>query len=226
MLELIKITKNFGGFHALKNVNLKVNDGEVHTLLGENGAGKSTLMNIICGLYKPTEGEIIFNDREWVMDSPQAAREIGIAMVHQHFMLIEAMTVLENIMLCEMKEKGMLLDKSSVAKKVQNIQDTYDLKVDMNEMVSSLSVGQQQKVEIIKALYNDAKLLILDEPTAVLTDEEAQGLFRIIEKLKKENKSVIFISHKLKEVKQISDKITVLRRGKSAKGNTCQRIRT
>lgn len=215
MLELIKITKNFGGFHALQNVNLKVNDGEVHTLLGENGAGKSTLMNILCGLYKPTEGEIIFNDREWVMDSPQAAREIGIAMVHQHFMLIEAMTVLENIMLCEMKEKGMLPDKSSVAKKVQNIQDTYDLKVDMNEMVSSLSVGQQQKVEIIKALYNDAKLLILDEPTAVLTDEEAQGLFRIIEKLKKENKSVIFISHKLKEVKQISDKITVLRRGKS-----------
>lgn len=215
MLELIKITKKFGDFTALDNVNLKVEAGEVHTLLGENGAGKSTLMNILCGLYKPDSGEIIYNGCEWSMDSPQTARSIGIAMVHQHFMLIEAMTVLENIMLCGLNEKGKLLDKETVTKKVLEIQETYDLKVDLKEQVSNLSVGQQQKVEIIKALYNDAELLILDEPTAVLTDEEAQGLFKIIEKLTAANKSVIFISHKLKEVKQISDKITVLRRGKS-----------
>lgn len=215
MLELIKITKKFGDFTALSEVNLKVEDGEVHTLLGENGAGKSTLMNILCGLYKPTEGEIVFNDCQWEMDSPQTARSIGIAMVHQHFMLIEAMTVLENIMLCGLEEKGLLLDKEAVTKKILEIQNNYDLKVDINEMVSNLSVGQQQKVEIIKALYNDASLLILDEPTAVLTDEEAQGLFKIIAKLKADNKSVIFISHKLKEVMQISDHVTILRRGKT-----------
>lgn len=215
MLELVKITKNFGDFVALDNVDLKVGDGEVHTLLGENGAGKSTLMNILCGLYKPVSGEIIYNNTQWVMDSPQTARSIGIAMVHQHFMLIEAMTVLENIMLCGLNERGRLLNQDAVTKKVLAIEEAYDLKVDLNETVNNLSVGMQQKVEIIKALYNDADLLILDEPTAVLTDEEAQGLFKIINKIKAENKSVIFISHKLKEVKQISDKITVLRRGRT-----------
>lgn len=215
MLELIKITKKFGDFYALKDVNLKVGDGEVHTLLGENGAGKSTLMNILCGLYQPTSGEIIYKDCEWHMDSPLTARNIGIAMVHQHFMLIEAMTVLENIMLCGLEEKGKLLNKTAVTKKVMEIEKAYDLQVEINEKVSNLSVGMQQKVEIIKALYNDAELLILDEPTAVLTDEEAAGLFKIIEKLKANNKSVIFISHKMKEVMQISDKITVLRRGQT-----------
>lgn len=215
MLELIKITKKFGDFCALCDVDLKVGYGEVHTLLGENGAGKSTLMNILCGLYEPTFGEIVFKDCEWHMDSPQTARSIGIAMVHQHFMLIEAMSVLENIMLCALEEKGVLLDAAEVTKKVTEIQKLYDLKVDLHEMVNNLSVGQQQKVEIIKALYHDAELLILDEPTAVLTDEEAQGLFRIIKKLTEQNKSVIFISHKLKEVMQISDKITVLRRGRT-----------
>lgn len=215
MLELIKITKKFGDFYALQDVDLKVGNGEVHTLLGENGAGKSTLMNILCGLYQPTSGEIIFKDCQWHMDSPQTARGIGIAMVHQHFMLIEAMTVLENIMLCALEEKGALLNKAAVTKKVLEIQKTYDLQVDLNEKISNLAVGMQQKVEIIKALYNDAELLILDEPTAVLTDEEAQGLFKIIAKLKANNKSVIFISHKMKEVMQISDKITVLRRGRT-----------
>lgn len=215
MLELIKITKTFGNFYALQDVDLKVGYGEVHTLLGENGAGKSTLMNILCGLYEPTSGEIVYKDCEWHMDSPQTARSIGIAMVHQHFMLIEAMSVLENIMLCALEKKGILLDAAEVTKKVMEIQKMYDLEVDIHEMVSNLSVGQQQKVEIIKALYNDAMLLILDEPTAVLTDEEAQGLFRIIKKLTARNKSVIFISHKLKEVMQISDKITVLRHGRT-----------
>lgn len=156
MLELIKITKKFGDFYALKDVNLKVGDGEVHTLLGENGAGKSTLMNILCGLYQPTSGEIIYKDCEWHMDSPLTARNIGIAMVHQHFMLIEAMTVLENIMLCGLEEKGKLLNKTAVTKKVMEIEKAYDLQVDINEKVSNLSVGMQQKVEIIKALYNDA----------------------------------------------------------------------
>lgn len=215
MLELIKITKKFGDFYALQDVDLKVGDGEVHTLLGENGAGKSTLMNILCGLYEPTSGEIVFKDCQWHMDSPQTARSIGIAMVHQHFMLIEAMTVLENIMLCALDEKGVLLDVNAVSKKIMEIEETYDLEVDIHEKVSNLSVGQQQKVEIIKALYNDAELLILDEPTAVLTDEEAQGLFKIIKKLTEKNKSVIFISHKLREVMQISDKVTVLRRGRT-----------
>lgn len=215
MLELRNITKKFGDFCALDHVNLKVSDGKVHTLLGENGAGKSTLMNILCGLYRPAEGEIIYNGSKREMDSPQTARGLGIAMVHQHFMLIEAMTVLENIMLCGLDEKGRLLDEEAVEKKVMLIQDAYDLKVGLKEMVSELSVGQQQKVEIIKALYNDAHLLILDEPTAVLTDEEARGLFRIIRKLRERNKSVIFISHKLKEVKQISDSITILRRGQT-----------
>ena len=215
MLELIKITKKFGDFYALRDVSLKVGDGEVHTLLGENGAGKSTLMNILCGLYQPTSGEIVYKDCLWRMDSPQTARNIGIAMVHQHFMLIEAMTVLENIMLCALAEKGVLLDQHAVAERVMEIEKNYDLKVDLKEKVSNLSVGMQQKVEIIKALYNDASLLILDEPTAVLTDEETQGLFRIIRKLTADNKSVIFISHKLKEVTQISDKVTVLRRGKT-----------
>lgn len=215
MLDLLKITKKFGDFCALSEVDLKVGYGEVHTLLGENGAGKSTLMNILCGLYQPTSGQIVYKDCLWHMDSPQTARSIGIAMVHQHFMLIESMSVLENIMLCSLEEKGVLLDKNAVTKKIMEIEKSYDLEVDINETVSNLSVGMQQKVEIIKALYNDAELLILDEPTAVLTDEEAQGLFRIIRKLTERNKSVIFISHKLKEVMQISDKVTVLRRGRT-----------
>lgn len=215
MLKLNKITKKFGDFYALKGVDLEVGYGEVHTLLGENGAGKSTLMNVLCGLYEPTSGEIVYKDCKWHMDSPQTARNLGIAMVHQHFMLIEAMSVLENIMLCGLNEKGVRLDKETVTIKIQKIQEAYDLQVDINEMISNLSVGQQQKVEIIKALYNDAELLILDEPTAVLTEEEAQGLFRIINKLTDSKKSVIFISHKLKEVMQISDKITVLRHGET-----------
>lgn len=229
MLDLLKITKKFGDFCALSEVDLKVGYGEVHTLLGENGAGKSTLMNILCGLYQPTSGQIVYKDCLWHMDSPQTARSIGIAMVHQHFMLIESMTVLENIMLCSLQEKGVLLDKGGVRRRIMEIEKSYDLEVDIDETVSNLSVGMQQKVEIIKALYNDAELLILDEPTAVLTDEEAQGLFRIIGKLKENNKSVIFISHKLKEVMQISDKVTVLRRGKSvatvdAKDYTAQEL--
>ncbi|HBE79617.1 MAG TPA: heme ABC transporter ATP-binding protein [Firmicutes bacterium] len=215
MLILENITKKFKDFYALNKVCLKVEDGHVHTLLGENGAGKSTLMNILCGLYQPASGEIIYNHERRKIDSPQKARELGIAMVHQHFMLIEAMTVLENIMLCSLEQKGILLDKESVLEKVLKIQEAYDLSVDVGEKVNMLSVGQQQKVEIIKALFNEAQLLILDEPTSVLTDEEAQGLFKIIKKLKEKNKSVIFISHKLKEVMQISDKVTVLRRGET-----------
>lgn len=215
MLELKNISKKFGDFLALDHVNLKVKPGEVHTLLGENGAGKSTLMNILCGLYRPTSGEIIFKKKKQNMETPKVARDAGISMVHQHFMLIEAMTVLENIMLCSLEEKGTLLDVAGVTKKVKEIQEQYDLEVNLNVKVGELSVGQQQKVEIIKALYNDAELLILDEPTAVLTDKEVQGLFRIINKLVEKNKSVIFISHKLKEVEQISNTITVLRLGKS-----------
>lgn len=215
MIQLVGISKKFGEFTALKNVNLKIQAGEVHTLLGENGAGKSTLMNILCGLYQPSTGEIMVDDCQWIMDSPQTARNMGIAMVHQHFMLIEAMTAIENIMLCGLNEKGKLLDYDYNRKKIDEIQKAYDLNVNIDEKVSNLSVGEQQKVEIIKALYNEVKVLILDEPTAVLTDEEALGLFKIIDKLRSEDKSVIFISHKLKEVKMISDKITILRHGET-----------
>ncbi len=215
MIQLVEISKKFGEFSALENINLKIKEGEVHTLLGENGAGKSTLMNILCGLYQPTDGEIMVGNCELVMDSPQKARSLGISMVHQHFMLIEAMTALENIMLCEVNEKGAFLDYSASRKRITEIKEAYDLQVDIDEKISNLSVGEQQKVEIIKALYNDVKVLILDEPTAVLTDEETQGLFKIINKLRSENRAIIFISHKLKEVKYISDKITVLRHGKT-----------
>ncbi len=215
MLILENITKRFKDFYALNQVCLRVTEGEVHTLLGENGAGKSTLMNILSGLYQPTSGEVIYNNERQKIESPQKARQLGIAMVHQHFMLIEAMTVLENIMLCGLDQKGLLLNKESVLIKVLQIQEAYDLRVAVDARVNTLSVGQQQKVEIIKALFNDAQLLILDEPTSVLTDEEAGGLFKIIRKLKEKNKSVIFISHKLKEVMEISDRVTVLRHGKT-----------
>jgi simple sugar transport system ATP-binding protein len=215
LLELRGITKRFPGVLANDDVNLDLRHGEVHALLGENGAGKSTLMNILYGLYTPDEGQILLNGNTIDLGSTKAAIEHGIGMVHQHFMLIPVMTVAENIVLAiEPKTKGVLLDYDAAGKRVRELSERYGLAVDPDARIDRITVGQQQRVEILKALYRGAEILILDEPTAVLTPQEAQELFEIIRALKEQGKSIIFISHKLNEVLEIADRITTLRRGK------------
>lgn len=214
-LRMDNITKRFGDVFANKNINLSVKKGEVHTLLGENGAGKSTLMNILCGLYQPTSGEIYLEGKKVKIDSPRTAVKMGIGMVHQHFMLVEAMTVFENIILGTSKDKSIFIKKDALKKEIQELADSYGMDVELDKEITEISVGAQQRVEILKALYRGAELLILDEPTAALTDTEVIGLFRVIEKLKIAGKSVIFISHKMREVLQISDRITILRAGET-----------
>ena len=213
MVSMEGITKVFGNFIANDNIDFSVEKGEVHALLGENGAGKSTLMNILAGLYRMNSGEIIIDGNRAQINNPIDARSYGIGMVHQHFMLVEAMTVAENIMLC-LNEKEFVLDINRTKKMIRDLSAVYALDVDPDKYVYELSVGEQQRVEIIKQLCIKAKILILDEPTAVLTPNEAQGLFDIIRLLKKEGHTIIFISHKLKEVMEICDRITVLRAGK------------
>src|SRR3954469_14515566 len=215
VLELRGITKRFPGIVANDHVDFELRRGEVHTLLGENGAGKSTLMNIVYGLYRPEEGEILINGEPVHIGSPKDAIELGIGMVHQHFMLIPVMTVAENIVLStEPRKDGVLLDYDAAEARVRELSEQFGLAVDPRAKVESISVGQQQRVEILKALYRGADVLILDEPTAVLTPQEAQELFEVVRSLIAEGKSIIFISHKLKEVLEIADRITVLRRGK------------
>jgi ABC-type uncharacterized transport system ATPase subunit len=209
------ITKRFGGFTANDAVNLSVSKGEVHALLGENGAGKSTLMNILSGLYRMDSGDIYINGIKAHIRNPQDARKMGIGMVYQHFMLIQAMTVLDNIIL-SIDTKGILPRRIAVRRKIMDLSSRYGLEIDPDKLISALSVGEQQRVEIIKILCSEATILILDEPTAVLTPKEANGLFEIIRRLVKEEHTVIFISHKLKEVMTICDRITVLRNGKQA----------
>lgn len=221
MLRMEKISKRFGSFYANRDVDLVVGTGEVHTLLGENGAGKSTLMNILVGLYQPTSGKIYFRGNEVKIASPGDAVSLGIGMVHQHFMLVEAMTALENIVLGTKGNASPRLDRAGDKKKIQELANKYGLEVDLDAKVSDMSIGAQQRVEILKALYRGADLLILDEPTAVLTDLEVEGLFDIIHSLTGEGKSVIFISHKMREVMHISDKITVLRAGESVQTLNC-----
>jgi simple sugar transport system ATP-binding protein len=214
LLELRGITKRFPGVLANDDVNLDLRRGEVHALLGENGAGKSTLMNILYGLYTPDEGEILLNGKPIDVGSTKAAIEHGIGMVHQHFMLIPVMTVAENIVLAtEPRHAGVLLDYDAARRRVRELSDRYGLAVDPDARIDRITVGQQQRVEILKALYRGAEILILDEPTAVLTPQEAQELFEIIRSLKEQGKSIIFISHKLNEVLEIADRITTLRRG-------------
>ncbi len=214
-LEVKHITKRFPGVVANDDVNLTLYKGEILALLGENGAGKSTLMNIIYGLYKPTEGEIYVNGKKAEMHNPKDAIALGIGMVHQHFQLVPVMTVAENIMLgAESVKKNGLLDIKKVAREITELSHRYHLDVDPYATVEDLPVGVQQRVEIIKALYREAEILILDEPTAVLTPQEIEGLFEIMKRLQKQGKSIIFISHKLKEVLYISDRIVVLRNGK------------
>jgi general nucleoside transport system ATP-binding protein len=224
-VELRGVTKRFPGVVANKDVNLSIRGGEVHALLGENGAGKSTLMNVLFGLYTATEGTILVGPRtdedaaddglqEREFSSPADAIAAGIGMVHQHFMLVPVFTVTENVMLgVEPTGRLGLLDRRRARKKLQQLSEEYGLKVDPDAMVEDLPVGVQQRVEILKALYRDASCLILDEPTAVLTPNEIDDLFGVVRTLKANGRSIVFISHKLKEVLEIADRITVLRRG-------------
>ena len=215
VLEMRGVTKRFPGVVANDQVDLDLRKGEVLALLGENGAGKSTLMNILYGLYRPDEGEILLNGKKVVFSSAKDAIDRGIGMVHQHFMLIPVMTVAENIVLeIEPTKAGVLLDYGKAVERVREISAQYGLTVDPTAKVESISVGRQQRVEILKALYRGADILILDEPTAVLTPQEAGELFGIIKSLQEGGTSIIFISHKLNEVLEIADRITVLRRGK------------
>jgi simple sugar transport system ATP-binding protein len=200
---------------ANDNVNFDLASGEVHALLGENGAGKSTLMSILYGLYTADSGEILINGQQVTIESPKKAIELGIGMVHQHFMLIPVMTVTENIVLAqEPVHAGVLLDYDAAVARVRELSERFGLAVDPNARIEKITVGQQQRVEILKALYRGAEILILDEPTAVLTPQEAKELFEIIESLKAQGKSIVFITHKLNEVLEVADRISVLRRGK------------
>lgn len=210
------IVKRFPGVLANDHVDFDVRAGEVHALLGENGAGKSTLMRQLYGLYKPDEGQILIDSQEMRFNSPQDAINAGIGMIHQHFMLVPNLTVVENIALGLKSSRGLMLDLDKVEKRINDLSDQYGLKVDTRAYVWQLAVGEQQRVEIIKALYRGAALLVLDEPTAVLTPQEVDDLFVTFKKMAEEGHALIFISHKLNEVLAISHRITVLRDGKSA----------
>jgi ABC-type uncharacterized transport system ATPase subunit len=214
LLELSGITKRFPGVLANDRVDFDLAKGEVHALLGENGAGKSTLVNILYGLYHPDEGEIRLNGEPVRIGSPRDAIDLGIGMVHQHFMLIPVMTVAENIVLATEPRKGPFLDLVGAQERVRELAAQFGLAVRPEARVSSISVGMQQRAEILKALYRGAEILILDEPTAVLTPQEAVELFAILRSLQADGKSIIFITHKLNEVLEIADRITVLRQGK------------
>ena len=215
ILELRGITKQFPGVLANDQIDLTLMQGEIHALLGENGAGKTTLMNILYGLYDPSEGEIFINGKQVTFRSPSDAIANGIGMVHQHFMLIPVFTVTENVMLGdEAMRGGIFLDRKFAAERIREISTKYHLEVDPDAYIKDLPVGIQQRVEIIKLLYREADILILDEPTAVLTPQETDELFKILRALIDQGKSIIFITHKLREVLKFADRITVIRRGK------------
>lgn len=215
VIEMIDITKEFGNFKANDGINLSIRKGEVHALLGENGAGKSTLMNILSGLLEPTSGEIKINGETVKITSPNVANQLGIGMVHQHFMLVGKFTVTENIMLGKEISHSGYINIKKAQKKVQELSDHYKLSVNPNALVRDISVGMEQRVEILKILYRGADILIFDEPTAVLTPQEIDELIQIMRQLTLEGKSIILITHKLDEIKQVADRCTVIRRGKS-----------
>ena len=214
VVEMLNIRKEFPGIVANDNITLRLKKGEVHALLGENGAGKSTLMSILFGMYVPEQGIIKVRGKEVKISNPNVANELGIGMVHQHFKLVHNFTVTQNIILGSEPKKGLVVDVKSAAKKIEELSKKYGLNVDPYAKIEDISVGMQQRVEILKMLYRDAEVLILDEPTAVLTPQEIDELMKIIKDLIVEGKSIIIITHKLKEIKAVADKCTVIRRGK------------
>jgi len=212
-VRMCGITKHFGTVHALENVDFTVAEGEIHSLLGENGAGKSTLMNVLYGMLQCDKGEIYIHGQPVTIKHPSQAINLGIGMVHQHFMLTPVMTVTENVIIGSEPVNGPFVDYSTAQRKVQEMIDKYGFGIDANAKVQTLSVGEQQRVEILKALYRGANILILDEPTAVLTPQEVQELFVVLRDLKAAGKSIIIITHKLKETAAIADRLSVLRSG-------------
>lgn len=216
VIEMRDITKRFGEFVANDQINLNVKKGEIHALLGENGAGKSTLMNMLAGLLEPTSGEIVINGQSVQIESPSKAAQLGIGMVHQHFMLVDAFTVVENIILgSETTNAAGMIDLKKATAEITELSKKYGLDVDPTAKVADISVGAQQRVEILKTLYRGADLLIFDEPTAVLTPAEITELLKIMKVLVAEGKSIILITHKLDEIRAVADRVTVIRRGKS-----------
>jgi simple sugar transport system ATP-binding protein len=215
VIEMREITKIFGDFVANDHINLNVRRGEIHALLGENGAGKSTLMNMLAGLLEPTSGEIAIKGEVVKIDSPSKAAHLGIGMVHQHFMLVDAFTVAENIILGSETTKAGVIDIKKAIQEIKEVSEKYGLDVDPTAKVADISVGAQQRVEILKTLYRGADLLIFDEPTAVLTPAEITELLKIMKALVQEGKSIILITHKLDEIRAVADTVTVIRRGKS-----------
>ena len=213
-IEMLHITKRFPGIIANDDITLTLKKGEIHALLGENGAGKSTLMSVLFGLYQPEEGEIRKDGKKVEIRDPNDANALGIGMVHQHFKLVECFSVLDNIILGVEPTKGGLLRKEEARKKVLELSERYHLQVDPDALVEDITVGMQQRTEILKMLYRDNEILIFDEPTAVLTVQEIAELMRIMKGMAKEGKSILFISHKLNEIMEVSDRCTVLRKGK------------
>lgn len=214
IIEMLNITKEFPGIIANDNVTLRLRKGEIHALLGENGAGKSTLMSVLFGLYQPEKGEIRKNGQVVHIDNPNDANRLGIGMVHQHFKLVENFSVLDNIILGVETTKNGFLQKAEARKRVKELSEKYGLQVDIDATVENITVGMQQKTEILKMLYRENEILIFDEPTAVLTPQEINELMTIMKGLAKEGRSILFITHKLNEIMEVADRCTVLRKGK------------
>ena len=221
ILRMEHITKRFGDMYANRDISFDVRKGEVHTLLGENGAGKSTLMNVLFGLYQPTEGSIYIHGKKVRIDSPAQAVKQGIGMVHQHFMLVEAMTVLENIILGDRNTKGIFIDKDARRREIQKLADQYGLEVELDKPITEIAVGAQQRVEILKALYRGAELLVLDEPTAGLDPAGRENLMANIRDYhRNKGKTIILVSHSMDEIARNVDRILVLKNGRIAESGT------
>ncbi|MBD5552201.1 MAG: ABC transporter ATP-binding protein [Lachnospiraceae bacterium] len=214
IIEMLNITKEFPGIRANDNITLQLKKGEIHALLGENGAGKSTLMSILFGLYQPTSGTIKKNGEEVKINTPNDANDLNIGMVHQHFKLVECFSVLDNIILGVEPTKGLFLEKKGAREKVLQLSEKYGLKVDPDALISDITVGMQQRTEILKMLYRENEVLIFDEPTAVLTPQEITELMKIMKNLAKEGKSILFITHKLNEIMEVADRCTILQKGR------------
>ena len=213
LLRMEHVSKRFGDFYANRDINLSVRKGEVHTLLGENGAGKSTLMNVLIGLYQPTEGKIFLNGKEVRIDSPAQAVKLGIGMVHQHFMLVEAMTVFENIILGDRNTKGIFIDKEARKKEILELAERYGLDVELDRPITEIAVGAQQRVEILKTLYRGAELLILDEPTRGIDVGAKFEIYKLMTEVAQAGKAVVMVSSELPELIGMCDRIYVMNQG-------------